>query len=291
MFDNLNFLSQYPNLIRYQIFGHFEVSLEFVSHFSIIWWFRLTAIKMLPWLRRPIISTWTSLTWAPSTTRFFSCGVNHWSLSKDPAKRRQQLDRQNELRRLRYATRPEVRKRVLEQNACWTRKNRPPGSPYYNKYLKKNLEAFKKKYHGDAEFRKQHSERMKDLKRNARLNDPGLLLKQRIYDWCRHHPWFCELLPWKTHEPCLFDTKVTKRCASCGIARQNGLRLWWRSISEPESFNCNICQLKNPTEALPSGYEGLTTLEQIRERLKELDPESASELEAKATASAKKGKR
>jgi len=123
--------------------------------------------------------------------------------------------------------------------------------------------------------------RAKDLERRRlahaanRGKDRPLFLVY-IANWCSRYAWFREL-PWKTHQPVYYDKRVEHYCEGCKWTVNGGRKLWWKQIqpsstAEADSWLCNNCYVPetNCSEAMPTGYEGLTTIKEIAKRRDEL---------------------
>ena len=95
-------------------------------------------------------------------------------------------------------------------------------------------------------------------------------------DWSRRSAWFCDL-PWKSHQPVYYDKRVEHYCEGCKWAVKGGRKLWWKQIqssptAEADVWLCNSCYVPetNCRDAMPRGYEGLTTIKEIIKRRDEL---------------------
>jgi hypothetical protein len=109
-----------------------------------------------------------------------------------------------------------------------------------------------------------------------------------------------EELPWKTHVPLVYESKVKHFCKGCNWSPVNGLKLWWRrgkTVEEEEAeeedevfvqgqeseedddkeksgdYLCHACYVRTRSrfEILPEGYEDVETLKDIVARKKQLD--------------------
>ncbi|KEQ75978.1 hypothetical protein M436DRAFT_61271 [Aureobasidium namibiae CBS 147.97] len=122
----------------------------------------------------------------------------------------------------------------------------------------------------------------KELERHRELyaTNPQHKLSCLISAWVRNDrwAWVCEL-PWKTHRPVIHTTPVQHRCESCGLTRLRGLRFVWQSITQPHSYSCHACYMKQESEVcMPKGYEDVRGMRALVARKRQLD-----ELNSKAS--------
>lgn len=226
----------------------------------------------------------------PQTWRIFSSThVNH-ALPTDP-ERRKKLDERNELRRfrlahdpeyqakqdedkkqrrLRYASDPQYRKKQPESGHIWnTRKSQDP------EYVEARNASKRSRYESDIEFRRARQRSVEKSRVRLQAENPRYRLRKSLHQWCLKHDWVRETLPWKTHQPVLFASKVHKECKGCTRVKvREGVKLWWRKIGDrDESWLCHACHMPmdNHTAAMPYGYEDVTTLEGIINRKQELE--------------------
>ena len=95
--------------------------------------------------------------------------------------------------------------------------------------------------------------------------------------WCSRYAWFREDLPWKLHKPIYHEERVEHHCEGCNWTRKGGYKLWFRKISSPstaeaDSWLCSKCYFPKADcrQAMPKGYEDLTTIKEIAKRREEL---------------------
>jgi hypothetical protein len=138
--------------------------------------------------------------------------------------------------------------------------------------------------HLDEESKRRHRERY--------AIDPQFRLLKLLSKWVRAHAWVREELPWKTHRPVVYTSPVQHRCESCGIIRRSGLRLFWQSITKPDSYSCHTCYLKRDAEAcMPEGYEDIRTSKGLAARKGQLEKLKAGARRAGSTADIEKDKK
>lgn len=127
-------------------------------------------------------------------------------------------------------------------------------------------------------------ERMREVARSyalSRKGDQRLLFSWRFRQWCTRHAWFRENLPWKSFKPVLYERKVEHHCEGCDWTKKGGRKLWWKKIqsstpapaTETDSWLCTNCYIPKAAdweEAMPRGYEDLTTMEEIAKRRDQL---------------------
>ncbi|CAD0090783.1 unnamed protein product, partial [Aureobasidium vineae] len=90
--------------------------------------------------------------------------------------------------------------------------------------------------------------------------------------------WVRDTLPWKSHQPLVFDKQVEHYCDGCHITRYRGLRLWWKSPAsvsgegQADSYLCNSCYTtkKKWSAVMPEGYEDVETFKSLVARKKQL---------------------
>jgi hypothetical protein len=132
---------------------------------------------------------------------------------------------------------------------------------------------------------KEHNKKMNE----RYATDSRFRLQKRLASWPRQHDWVRDELPWKSHRPVYYTSPVQHRCESCGIIRRNGLRLFWQSITQPDSYSCHNCYLKRDARAcMPEGYKDVQSLSELAARKKQLEKPKA---EAPRTADSEKDKK
>jgi hypothetical protein len=120
------------------------------------------------------------------------------------------------------------------------------------------------------------------MRERTRLRDVSLRgderhkFYKRLLSWGLRYPWLREDLPWKSYQPVYHDDPVEHYCEGCDWTRKRGNRLFWKKIqsspTEADSWLCHSCYIPKSDwkEAMPRGYEGLTTIKEIAKRRYEL---------------------
>ena len=144
------------------------------------------------------------VTSATSQSRTFSSSHAAKGYSLDPVKRRIQMDRHNETRRLKRQADPEylTRDRDSSRNApCRSRK-------------------------WTEEQRKSNMESVRNINNERYARDPVFRLSTFLHQSLKNHAWFRENLPWKSHLPVQYEHKVQHSCSRCVVTRHGGARVW-----------------------------------------------------------------
>lgn len=144
------------------------------------------------------------VTSATSELRTFFSSHTSMAWSSDPIKRRIQLDRFNDARRLKRRTDPE-----------WLQRERDNArkSPCRSKEKTEDQ-------------RKAHLEQMRKCVKEWFEQDPVRGLRKSVHDVATRFDCFREALPWKSHVPILYAQKMPHRCDACLITRHGGSKLW-----------------------------------------------------------------
>ena len=143
------------------------------------------------------------LTSATNQLRTFSSSHAAKGCSLDPVKRRAQMDRHNEIKRLRRQSDPDWLRRERQtvrnsvRRAKWRETNRETVLEYLREFCKQRY-----------------------------AHDPRHKLRKRMHDLAMAHAWFREKLPWKSHVPIRYDEKVQHSCEKCIVTRFGGFKLW-----------------------------------------------------------------
>lgn len=140
-------------------------------------------------------------------------------------------------------------------------------------YIKKRKEYYRKHTETSIErARKYYQEKGKFV---SAANARGRFLSQ-LRRCCTEWAWVRDDLPWKTHKPVFCPERAVHVCGGCNIIKTHGLILWWQSLSNSEEFKCHNCYVprSNWTEAMPTGYEDVSGMVQIRARKKDLEKQS-----------------
>jgi hypothetical protein len=131
----------------------------------------------------------------------------------------------------------------------------------------------------DPEYRAREAERLAQLHRSRVKKNPVFAVRCVLRKSLYQSSIGPHLLTWKTHVPVKTTEKVERHCASCHIKRRGGVRLWWQRRQVPEHeeplYDCTTCSNKNPTMALPEGFEDVKTVQQLylrREQLLDIKP-------------------
>jgi hypothetical protein len=115
---------------------------------------------------------------------------------------------------------------------------------------------------------KEHNRKVKE----RYATDPKFRLLKLLSQWVRAHAWVRDELSWKSHRPVVHKRPVQHRCESCGILRRSGLRLFWQSIAQPDSYSCHTCYMKRDVEAcMPEGFEDIRTFRGLAARKGQLE--------------------
>jgi len=104
-----------------------------------------------------------------------------------------------------------------------------------------------------------------------------------LLKWCGRYAWFRQKLPWKSHSPVWHEGSVERHCEGCDWIKRGGRRLWWKQIQssspatatapEADIWLCTDCYVPKAAdwgEAMPRGYEDLTTIKEIAKRRDQL---------------------
>lgn len=111
------------------------------------------------------------------------------------------------------------------------------------KYKQRLLDDLARKHHRykqDPEWRRKKIDEAALRNAQYRLTKESYNRSQSLYNWIIHHTWFREDLPWKSHKALLFPQKIESKCSSCGQIRNNGAKLWWKSLAS-DDFTCHNC--------------------------------------------------
>ncbi|KEQ61286.1 uncharacterized protein M437DRAFT_52069 [Aureobasidium melanogenum CBS 110374] len=142
-------------------------------------------------------------------------------------------------------------------------------------FLAQRRAAQKQKYQTVTKFRTARIRIAKDWYQ-AHKQDDSYRRRCNMYLWCFHptfrRPWI-DHLPWPTHRPLAYRQKVAHCCAECGT-RHSGLKSWWQSVKDPDSFLCHKHYTdRGWSECMPKGYEHVRTFKGLNARYKELNQE------------------
>jgi hypothetical protein len=152
------------------------------------------------------------------------------------------------------------------------------------------------RYHSDPAFRAAKLKYRRQLYARKK-HDNHFRFGHVLNDWVRRVSLVREELPWKTHVPLVYESKVKHFCKGCDWSPVHGLKLWWRrgkSVEEAEEedegfvqgqeseevekeksdeYLCHACYVRTRSrfEILPEGYQDVKTLKDIVARKEQLD--------------------
>ncbi|KEQ70012.1 hypothetical protein M436DRAFT_75753 [Aureobasidium namibiae CBS 147.97] len=169
---------------------------------------------------------------------------------------------------------PEAYRQKLDKHNAYTARRRSEDPVAYRRLLDSRAEARQKWLQDPANH-------AKELER-SRFHHAVNRGKERVVflvsmtDWSRRSAWFGDL-PWKSHRPVYYNKRVEHYCEGCKWTVKGGRKLWWKQIqssstADADSWLCNSCYVPqtNCREAMPRGYEDLTTFKDIAKRRDEL---------------------
>jgi hypothetical protein len=104
----------------------------------------------------------------------------------------------------------------------------------------------------------------------GRANDPILRARVLIHNWISHYPMARKMVEWTLFRPMRYSQKIKYHCQRCGYIRFDGLRLWWRSLSDTDVYICQTCFLRSPDVGLPEAYRDCTTIKELNKRVEQL---------------------
>ena len=107
--------------------------------------------------------------------------------------------------------------------------------------------------------------------RSKRANDPVFKMSEKVYFWMLFYPMARKMLSWTPYRPILYSERVEHFCQGCRFTRIGGLRLWWKSMSSTDLYNCHACFMKSEEGGLPEAYKRCTTVGELNKRFKELE--------------------
>ena len=159
---------------------------------------------------------------------------------------------------------------------------------------KSQLDTNKTRYRTDPIFRAKRQEFAR-ARHKQLINDERVRLRITLWNWLKRGSKKYRIadLPWKTHVPVLYKSKVEHYCHGCDWTRTNGMMLWWRrrkgagddkygdadggtsgdEVSKSDEYLCPGCYVNTRTrfEALPEGYEDVRGIKDIVARKKQLE--------------------
>jgi len=147
----------------------------------------------------------------------------------------------------------------------------------------KRAERRNRHIYSSPEVRRKRNEN--GIRTHARLSSTqtNSRLSGRLYEWTYFYEWV-RALPWKSHQPLVYDEPVEHYCHECQLVRHNGMKLWWQSksallgetqadVSKEAQYLCHRCYTKQRpwSEVMPEGYEDVNTLKTLVARRNQLD--------------------
>lgn len=147
----------------------------------------------------------------------------------------------------------------------------------------KRAEHQNRHIYGSLEVRRKRNEN--SIKTHARLSSTqaNSRLSGSLHEWTYFYEWV-RALPWKSHQPLVYDEPVEHYCHECQLVRRNGMKLWWQSksallgetladVSKEAQYLCYRCYTKQRpwSEVMPEGYEDVNTLKTLVARRNQLD--------------------
>ncbi|KEQ76980.1 hypothetical protein M436DRAFT_78708 [Aureobasidium namibiae CBS 147.97] len=157
----------------------------------------------------------------------------------------------------------------------------------YTRLRQQNSENYRQLLDKHALYKKQwltNPENVQRARETTRLyylahkEDERRLFYMRLIKWCTRYTWFRETLPWKSDSPVLYEHRVEHHCEGCNWTKRGGRKLWWKKIpsspaTEVDSWLCSDCYVPKAAdwgEAMPRGYEDLTTIKEVAKRRDQL---------------------
>jgi hypothetical protein len=128
-----------------------------------------------------------------------------------------------------------------------------------------------KKYRAkwDEECDQQKLRYYREHQRIKFATDPQFRLNQWVNSLLRKHSWVRERLPWKSYTPVCYEDKVQHTCHTCLIPKRGGAFKLWFASHDGEHYQCPSCYLRG-SNMLPEGYENVSTMAELKERMDEL---------------------
>lgn len=169
-----------------------------------------------------------------------------------------------------------------ERKANYDKVRKDPGA--WKIYAAHQAESLERHVFGNPEVRRKKNKFAKES--NARLasTQENFRLSRSLYDWIYLFSWVRNAMPWKSHQPLLYDEPVEHYCNGCQLVRRNGVKLWWKSkavlsgesqvnMSKEAQYLCHSCYTKQRpwSEVMPEGYEDVNSLKALVARRNQLD--------------------
>lgn len=229
-----------------------------------------SVIRQIP-LHSKVCSSWSS-----TSRTFFTCPVwnkstKHPELTEDPA-----LSTKSETSKdLETSNDPGLQKERLRQYQNAWRRNKYHTNPIWREqYLAQKSIYERTRRATNVEWRGHRIEYNKKYHALRKDKIPHFAVAKALRTWVYCIPLLRERLFWSTHMPILTQEKVENRCASCGVKRRGGAKLFWQRHQESEDdkhlLDCTGCFFKDPATFLPEGFEDVKTVEQLQKRKEQL---------------------
>jgi hypothetical protein len=196
--------------------------------------------------------------------------------------------------------------RLFTTTTTTTSRTRQPSHQYPDEETriaryKDQAECHRIRYQNDPAYRAYHQQKQQARYANTKSDD-NERLRVLLSNCVRRIEWVREQLPWKSHQPVLFENKQKHYCYGCDWVRSNGMKIWWRKrggdeqvredgegkqqmredgddgdVEKSDKFLCHGCYVNKRTlfEVLPEGYEDVRTLKELVARKKQLDTRSS----------------
>jgi len=162
----------------------------------------------------------------------------------------------------------EAKREYLHVLYAWKRANDPE---FITKIRTNNHKPGRKEERFRYMQRPEPREKTKLRLRSKRANDPDYKLSEKVYLWMLFYPMARKMLSWTPYQPILYSERVEHLCQGCRFTRIGGLRLWWKSMSSTDLYNCHTCYMKSEEGGLPEAYKGCTTITEMNKRFKQLE--------------------
>lgn len=226
-------------------------------------------------LRPKVCLIWSSVS-ATTLRTFFACPAWNKSSEDHQVPKDSDLSTKSELKEDSKPSKDlELRKRREQQyKNAWTR-NKYATNPIWREGALSKQSAYSRNRRAtDQEWRNFKVEQSRKYYYLKMDTDSRFAIVAALRWWIYHQPSVREKLSWKAHIPLLTQEKIERHCASCGVKRRGGMRLFWQRQQESQTgeqlYDCNACFMKSTDTFLPEGFEHVKTLEQLHKRREEL---------------------
>jgi hypothetical protein len=200
---------------------------------------------------RPLVQT------SQSIARFFSISRVYGKTPEDPQTPKKLWPK------LRYHNDAAFRDKIIAHTRAWQAKHR-------DQFLQATR-ARARIYRKDAVRVQNKKDTIRKAYHEKYSKDPVYMHRVRLYTWVRTRQHVIPTLPWKTHRPLYYETKVEHFCQGCQVTEHGGKKLWWLRLGSDDQYDCHFCYAKDIDASMPEGYEGITTWRGILARKEELD--------------------